>query len=58
MTDSPQFRKVLGLRDLVAMNVAAIVGLRWISRSARIGAPAMVLWVLACVAQAQACRDR
>ena len=47
MTDSPQFRKVLGLRDLVAMNVAAIVGLRWISRSARIGAPAMVLWVLA-----------
>ena len=29
------------------MNVAAIVGLRWISRSARIGAPAMLLWVLA-----------
>jgi amino acid transporter len=47
MAQSPQFRKVLGLRDLVAMNVAAIVGLRWISRSARIGAPAMVLWVLA-----------
>ena len=47
MTDSPQFRKILGLRDLVAVNEAAIVGLRWISRSARIGAPAMLLWVLA-----------
>jgi len=43
MPDSPQFRKVLGLRDLVAMNVAAVVGLRWISRSARMGAPAVTL---------------
>jgi glutamate:GABA antiporter len=47
MADAPQFRKVLGLRDIVAMNVVAVVGLRWISRSARIGAPAVTLWLLA-----------
>ena len=31
------------------MNIVAIVGLRWISRSARIGAPAVTLWILACL---------
>ena len=31
------------------MNIVAIVGLRWISRSARIGAPAITLWILACL---------
>lgn len=39
--------KSLGLWDVVAMNIVAIVGLRWISRSARIGAPAVTLWILA-----------
>ena len=39
----------LTLWDVVAMNIVAIVGLRWISRSARIGAPAVTLWVLACL---------
>ncbi|HET9705331.1 MAG TPA: APC family permease [Vicinamibacterales bacterium] len=39
----------LTLWDVVAMNIVAIVGLRWISRSARIGAPATTLWILACV---------
>src|SRR5262245_31707695 len=37
----------LRLWDVVAMNIVAIVGLRWISRSARIGAPAVTLWILA-----------
>jgi amino acid transporter len=37
----------LTLWDVVAMNIVAVVGLRWISRSARIGAPAVTLWVLA-----------
>jgi amino acid transporter len=37
----------LTLWDVVAMNIVAIVGLRWISRSARIGAPAVTLWILA-----------
>jgi glutamate:GABA antiporter len=41
--------KSLTLWDVVAMNIVAIVGLRWISRSARIGAPAVTLWVLACL---------
>jgi glutamate:GABA antiporter len=33
--------------DLVAMNIVAVVGLRWISRSARAGAPSVTLWILA-----------
>jgi amino acid transporter len=37
----------LTLWDVVAMNIVAVVGLRWISRSARIGAPAVTLWILA-----------
>jgi amino acid transporter len=31
------------------MNIVAIVGLRWIARSARAGAPSVTLWVLACL---------
>ncbi len=41
--------KALGLWDVVAMNIVAIVGLRWISRSARVGAPSITLWLLACL---------
>lgn len=41
--------RALGLWDVVAMNIVAIVGLRWISRSARIGAPSVTLWILACL---------
>lgn len=29
------------------MNIVAVVGLRWIARSARVGAPSVTLWVLA-----------
>ncbi len=32
------------------MNIVAVVGLRWISRSARLGAPSVTLWILACLA--------
>jgi glutamate:GABA antiporter len=39
--------RVLGLRDVVAMNVVAVVALRWITRGARMGAPSLALWVLA-----------
>lgn len=39
----------LTLWDVVAMNIVAIVSLRWISRSARMGAPAITLWILACL---------
>jgi amino acid transporter len=47
---NPTFIKALGLWDVVAMNIVAVVGLRWIARSARLGAPSVVLWVLAAVA--------
>ncbi len=38
---------MLGLRDVVAMNVVAVIALRWITRGARMGAPSLALWVLA-----------
>jgi amino acid transporter len=47
--ETPTFIKALGLWDVVAMNIVAIVGLRWISRSARAGAPSVTLWILACL---------
>jgi amino acid transporter len=47
--DSNGFIRALGLWDVVAMNIVAIVGLRWIARSARAGAPSVTLWVLACL---------
>ena len=46
----PSLIKSLTLWDVVAMNIVAVVSLRWISRSARLGAPSIVLWVLACLA--------
>ena len=39
--------RVLGLRDVVAMSLVAVVALRWITRGARIGAPSLLLWVVA-----------
>jgi glutamate:GABA antiporter len=45
--DQTTFIKALGLWDVVAMNIVAVVGLRWISRSARLGAESVSLWVLA-----------
>jgi amino acid transporter len=45
--DQTTFIKALGLWDLVAMNIVAVVGLRWIARSARLGAPSVSLWILA-----------
>ena len=48
--DPSGFIKALGLWDVVSMNIVAVVGLRWISRGARAGAPSVTLWILACVA--------
>jgi amino acid transporter len=45
-SDQSTFIKALGLWDVVAMNIVAVVGLRWIARSARLGAPSVSLWVL------------
>src|SRR5262245_51496683 len=46
----PSLLKALTLWDVVAMNIVAVVSLRWIARSARLGAPSLVLWLLACLA--------
>jgi amino acid transporter len=45
--ESPTFIKALGLWDVTLMTVVAVVSPRWITRSASVGAPAMVLWLLA-----------
>ena len=44
------FIRALGLRDVVLMNVVAVVGLRWIARGARTGPPSVTLWTLAWIA--------
>ena len=40
-------KRTLGLWDLVFLNVAAILGLRWLSTAAQMGPASLVLWVLA-----------
>jgi amino acid transporter len=42
--------RVLGLADIVAINIVAVIGVRWITRGARVGAPSITLWVLAWLA--------
>jgi amino acid transporter len=48
--ESGTFIKALGLRDVVLMNVVAVVGMRWIARGARVGPASVTLWVLAWIA--------
>ncbi len=38
--------RTLGLRDLVLLNVAAIVGLRWLSTAAQIGPSSLTIWLI------------
>jgi amino acid transporter len=38
--------RVLGTWDLVLLNIAAIVGLRWLSTAAQIGPSSLVMWLL------------
>jgi amino acid transporter len=42
--------RALNLRDVVLMNVVAVVGLRWIARGARTGPASVTLWILAWIA--------
>ena len=44
-----QLRRVLGTWDLVLLNVAAIVVLRWLSTAAQIGPSSLVLWTMGLV---------
>ena len=48
--ETARFIKALGLRDVVLMNIVAVVGMRWIARGARTGPPSVTLWVLAWIA--------
>jgi amino acid transporter len=43
---APQLHRVLGTFDLVLLNVAAIVGLRYLSIAAQIGPSSLTLWLL------------
>jgi amino acid transporter len=49
MNQAVRLIQSLRLWDVVAMNIVAVVGLRWITRSARLGAPSVTLWILACL---------
>ena len=42
-----QLSRAMGLWDVVLLNVAAIVGLRWLLTASQIGAESIILWVLA-----------
>jgi amino acid transporter len=46
LNGTPQLHRVLGTLDLVLLNVAAIVGLRYLSIAAQIGPSSLTLWVL------------
>jgi len=39
--------RTLGVMDLVFLNVAAIIGVRWLSTAAQLGPSSLVLWILA-----------
>ncbi|HEX9138488.1 MAG TPA: APC family permease [Steroidobacteraceae bacterium] len=43
----PGLRRALGTVDLVLLNVAAILGLRWLSTAATVGPAGLSLWVIA-----------
>jgi glutamate:GABA antiporter len=43
---APALHRALGTLDLVLLNIAAIVGLRWLSLAAQIGPSSLALWVL------------
>ena len=44
-----QLHRVLGTGDLVLLNIAAIVSLRWLSTAAQIGPSSLVLWAMGLV---------
>ena len=45
--NGPGLRRALGTFDLVLLNIAAIVGLRWLSTAAQLGPASLTLWVIA-----------
>ncbi len=45
--NAPALRRELGLADLVLLNVAAVVSVRWIAAAAHVGPGVLLLWLLA-----------
>jgi amino acid transporter len=50
VNQAARFFTTLGLRDVVLMNIVAVVGMRWIARGARTGPASVTLWILAWIA--------
>ena len=46
-TPDVRLERVLGVRDLVFLNLSAILGFRWLSTAAQIGPSSLTLWVVA-----------
>lgn len=44
---APELRRTLTLRDLVLLNVVAVLGIRWLATSAAAGPSSLTLWVCA-----------
>lgn len=44
---TPELRRTLTLRDLVLLNVVAVLGIRWLATSAAAGPSSLTLWVCA-----------
>jgi amino acid transporter len=42
-----QLHRSLGVRDIVLINIAAVLGVRWLSTAAQMGPSSIALWVLA-----------
>jgi amino acid transporter len=42
-----RLHRALGVRDIVLINIAAVLGVRWLSTAAQMGPSSLVLWVLA-----------
>lgn len=42
-----ELRRTLGVSDLVFFNIAAILGIRWLSTAAQMGPASLLLWLLA-----------
>jgi amino acid transporter len=45
--NSGHLHRALGVRDIVLINIAAVLGVRWLSTAAQMGPSSLTLWVLA-----------
>ena len=57
-TPSPQLRRALGFRDLLAFYIVTTFSLRWIATAAAAGPSALVIWIIAARRAVRAARLR